>query len=211
MIACAAHILRLFEPSRNNLAEVEESNQSQCVALLIPVLDDVASAIQDEAVLATIGILRMSEQYDEYHVDRQCHLVPGAFSHFGASGPASTTSGGLRQATFYSYVRADIRMAILGRCGTKISLRSWPLSEDSPFTDADWANRMTWLLVHAINLHYNRESTGRMPYAQLNTLVDEWMAGAPSTFEPYFYEENERDPFPVVRLLCPWHGQCVLD
>lgn len=210
-MACSAHVLRLLDRDRTDLADEEEKYQAECVRLLIPVLDNVGAAVQDEAVLATIVILRMQEQYDEYHVDRQCHLVPGAFSHFGASIQSSSTSlGGLYQATFYSYVRADIRMAILGQCGTKLSVDCWPLNESSPSSDADWANRITWLLVQVINLCYGRNVRGVLPYNRLTALIDEWKASVPSTFEPYFYEERDRESFPIVRLLCPWHGEFFL-
>ncbi|KAJ5610017.1 hypothetical protein N7510_006736 [Penicillium lagena] len=207
IMACSAHVMRLLDQSRTNLTAVEEQYQSECVGLLIPILDDVRLAVQDDAVLATIVILRMSEQYDEYHVDRQCHLVPGAFSHLGHSVTASTAAGGLLQATFYSYVRADIRMAILGQCRTKLSVDSWPLDESSPSNDADWANRITWLLVHVINLCYGNEDgmQGIQSYEQLYMLIDDWKAHIPSTFEPYFYEDRENTAFPIIRLLCPWH------
>lgn len=206
-MACSAHVMRLLDQNRTDLTAVEEQYQSECVRLLIPILDDFTLAVQDDTVLATIVILRMSEQYDEYHVDRQCHLV-GAFSHLGHSMMASTAAGGLLQATFYSYVRADIRMAILGQCRTKLSVDSWPLDESSPSNDADWANRITWLLVHVINLCYGKsdDMQGILPYEQLNMLIDDWKTHIPSTFEPYFYEDPENTSFPIIRLLCPWHG-----
>lgn len=207
IIACSAHILRLLDKRRIDLTDKEEEYQSKSVRLLIPVLNNLESAVQDEAILATIVILRMSEQYDEYHFDRQCHLVPGAFVHLGPSTSSSTSGGGLLQATYYSYVRADLRMAILGQCSTRISLESWPYNENSPSTDADWANRMTWLLVHAINLCYGKDIRGVMSYLQLNTLIDGWRANLPSTFEPYFYTDEPRDAFPIIRLLCPWNGR----
>jgi hypothetical protein len=173
--------------------------------------DDLATAVRDEVVLATIVILRMSEQYDEYHDDRQFHLVPQAFSHFVAAGPSSTALGGLREATFYSYVRSDIRMAILGRCPTRMQLDSWPLDTSSPVSDADWANRATWLTVQAINLCYGVGGPGVLPRDDIVRLVDEWRDRAPDTFEPYYYDDSPTRPFPVIRLLCPWHGeqQCL--
>ncbi|KAL4891215.1 hypothetical protein BDV59DRAFT_70624 [Aspergillus ambiguus] len=205
IMACAAHVLRLLDPSRVDLASEEEKYQSKCVGLLIPILNDVASAVQDEAVLATIVILRMSEQYAEYDVDRQYHLVPGAFAHLGPSVRSSTATGGLLQATFYSYVRADIRMALLGQRSTRISVDSWPLDESSPFTDADWANRITWLLVHTINLCYGQDIHGVLSFGELSNLIDEWKRTVPSTFSPYFYEQKPRETFPTIRLICPWH------
>ncbi|BCS15376.1 hypothetical protein ALUC_70609A [Aspergillus luchuensis] len=93
-MACSAHILRLLNPERTELSSEEDKYQSTCINLLIPILNDVGSAVQDEAVLATITILRMSEQYDEYHIDRQCHLVPGSFAHLDPSVQASTRTGG---------------------------------------------------------------------------------------------------------------------
>ena len=212
-MACSAHILRLlFEDRRQNLVDHEHDYQHKCVSLLIPMLDDdLAGAVQDEIVLATIVILRMSEQYDEYHVDRQFHLVPQAFSHFVAVGPSSTALGGLREATFYSYVRSDIRMAILGRCPTRMRLDSWPLDTSSPANDADWANRITWLAVQAINLCYGgMDAPGVLPRDEIVRLVDEWRALLPESFEPYYCEDPPTQLFPTVRLLCPWHSTFYL-
>lgn len=205
-MACSAHLSRLLDTSKIHLLEIEEESQSACVGLLIPILNDISSAVQDEAVLATITILRMSEQYDEYHVDRQYHLVPGAFAHLGQSVVSSTSAGGVLQATFYSYVRADIRMAILGQCQTKLPVDSWPLDESTPTSDADWANRITWLLVHVINLCHGSDIQGVIPYDQLCLMIDEWEESLPPSFRPYLYEEHEEEAFPVVRLLCPWHS-----
>ncbi|CAK7233375.1 hypothetical protein SBRCBS47491_008587 [Sporothrix bragantina] len=197
-MACSAHVMRLaannrHEQEQNDLASVEQYYQHKCLRLLIPVLDDVALVVRDEVVLATIVILRMSEQYNEYHIDGQYHLVPGAFNSFAATGRSSTAHGGLREATFYSYVRSDIRMAILGRCGTRISLATWPLDTSQPNNDndndADWANRSTWLLVQAINLCYTQggdDTPGVLPAYEIKRLVDEWHARLPATFSPYY-------------------------
>ena len=211
-MACSAHVMRLTTSSRqeqDDMSAVEQHYQHKCLRLLIPVLDDVVAVVQDEAVLATIVILRMSEQYNEYHIDGQYHLVPGAFNNFAATGRSSTIHGGLREATFYSYVRSDIRMAILGRCGTRISLATWPLDTSQPTSDADWANRSTWLLVQAINLCYTQgadETMGVLPAYEIKRLVDEWHAGLPATFSPYYTKKANSESFPVIRLLSPWHG-----
>lgn len=208
ILTCSAHILRLLSPHRDDLQREEDHNQHKCVQLLIPLLDNLALAVGDEVVLATIVILRMSEQYDEYHIDRQYHLVPGAFSHFNANGPSSTSMGGLHEATFYSYVRSDIRMAILGHCGTRISLDAWPLDTRYPSNDADWANRMTWLLVQSMNLCYGGKDTrGLLPRHQLERFIEEWKGNLPETFEPYYFRDTEWDDFPIIRLLTPWHGK----
>lgn len=186
------------------MGEESADYQNRCLEILIPLLDN-RDAFQDEVVLATIAILRMSEQYEEFHVDRQFHLVPQAFDHFRAVGPSSTTLGGLREATFYSYVRADIRMAILGRCGTRLKMDKWPL-DTTLLSDADWANRMTYLLVQAINLCMGEDAPGLLPRTALLQQIDEWRENRPASFEPYYYHESDDDPFPIVRLLCPWHG-----
>ncbi|GAT28910.1 hypothetical protein RIB2604_02700950 [Aspergillus luchuensis] len=49
------------------------------------------------------------------------------------------------------------------------------------------------------------ECPGLLPRAQLDEYIDDWRGNVPDTFEPYYYEEQERDTFPVIRLLCPWH------
>lgn len=178
-----------------------------CVTLLIPLLDDLPAAVQDDAILATIVILRMSEQHDEYDADRQFHLVPGAFSHYGPIRRSSTMQGGLQEATFYSYVKSDIRVAILGRRGTKLAVDSWPLDNAEPQNDADWANRVTWLLVQAINLCYGgQDIPGLLPRYLLERYVDEWKQDLPDTFDPYYFHEQDTEPFPVIRLLAPWHS-----
>lgn len=175
--------------------------------LLIPLLDDLPAAIQDDAILATIVILRMSEQHNEYDTDRQFHLVPGAFSHYGPIRRSSTTEGGLQEATFYSNVKSDIRVAILERRWTKLAVDSWPLDNAEPQNDADWANRVTWLLVQAINLCYGgQDIPGLLPRHLLERYVDEWKRDLPDTFDPYYFHEPDTEPFPVIRLLAPWHS-----
>lgn len=208
-MACSAHVMRLLDPNRTELEGKVEEYQAECVRLLISFLGKFEYAVQEEEVIVTMTILRMLEQYDECHIDRQHHLVPDAFMHMGKDMLSSTLLGGLLQTTFYSYVRTDIRMAILGQCGTRISLDRWPLDEDSPSSDADWANRMTWLLVHAINLCYDSAASGVMPHEQLVSLVEKWKAEVPSSFEPYFHSQGSRDAFPVMRFVCPWHGMFI--
>jgi hypothetical protein len=215
IMACSAHISRVLgKVNITELAECEQRYQAECVRLLIPVLDH---AVQEDAILATIIILRMLEQFDEYEFDRQYHLVPAAFARSDTMCDlpiASTQMGNLYQAAFYSYVRADIRMAILGQCHTKLSVALWPLDESSPSSDADWANSMTWLLVHTINLCYTRDNEDIppdvLPYEELVRRVDYWKDNLPNSFEPYYCENVERDPFPVLRLLCPWHSMFIL-
>lgn len=206
LLSCSARISRLQTKGRLDYPEAEDKYQHLCVQLLIPLLDDLAAVIQDEVVLAAIVILRMSEQYDEYHEDRQFHLVPGAFSHYKATGPSSTLNGGLAEALFYSYVKSDIRMAILGRCGTRLAMDSWPLDNVDPVSDADWTNRMTWLLVQTINLCYGTDNSGVLPGNLLESFIDEWKRNLPRTFEPYDAQEPDSESFPVIRLLCPWHS-----
>ncbi|OIW23251.1 hypothetical protein CONLIGDRAFT_719354 [Coniochaeta ligniaria NRRL 30616] len=214
ILACAAHILRLISPQpRPDLATHEATTQSACLTLLIPLLNSQSSspsstaALQDEVVLATIVILRMSEQYAEFHVDRQFHLVPQAFDHFHTTtSPSSTTLGGLREATFYNFVRADIRMAIFGRCGTRLEMDKWPL-DTALLSDADWANQMTYFCAQAINLCFNPGAAGVMGRGELEGRVDAWRGGLPVSFRPYYYcaEGEGEGGFPVVRFLCPWH------
>lgn len=212
IIACSAHILRLVsKDNRPELGDNEATYQNKCLEILIPLLNNQDPAFQDEVVLATIVILRMSEQYEEFHVDRQFHLVPQAFDHFRAMGPSSTTLGGLREATFYSYVRADIRMAILGRCGTRLEMDKWPL-DTTLLSDADWANQMTYFIAQAINLCVNPDAPGIMSKDILDNRLDEWRDNLPVSFKPYYYcEESDEELFPVVRLLCPWHGKIPCD
>ncbi|KAK5205016.1 hypothetical protein LTR96_006324 [Exophiala xenobiotica] len=207
ILAWSARLIRLLDKDRHrpDLEEDEGKFYQQCLQRLIPILDVESTEVHDDAVLATIGILRMSEQYDEYDTDQQFHLVPGAFSHADTLESASTLLGGLREATFFSYVRADIRMAILGRRGTRLQLDLWPFDNGCPSSDADWTHRMTWLLVHAINLLYAPTSPGLFTHEKLARLVDEWQVGKPTTFKPYFYDWPDREAFPTVKLLCPWH------
>ncbi|KAJ6031601.1 hypothetical protein N7540_002333 [Penicillium herquei] len=153
---------------------------------------------------AAIGTLRMSEQWEEF-ADQQYHLVPNCFISYGPLEKSSTVEGGLREATFYAYIRADIRMAILNNCCTKMKPSTWPLNTNTPSSDADWANRATWLLLKTINLCYGDHVPRLTRREELEFLVDSWKDSIPDAFRPYILQHPSTDSFPVITLLCPWH------
>lgn len=196
--------MRLTSGERTDLKEAEELYQQEAVQLLIPILDNVEFNNQNEVVFAAIGTLRMSEQWEEF-VDQQCHLVPNCFISYGPLEKSSTSNGGLREATFYAYIRADIRMAILNRCCTKMQPSTWPLDTSMPSSDADWANRATWLLLQTINLCYGEEIPGVPTRKKLEALVDNWKESIPDGFKPYILQYSNTHSFPVIKLLSPWH------
>ncbi|KAJ5261391.1 hypothetical protein N7478_011986 [Penicillium angulare] len=203
-MACAAHILRLTSNDRTDLKDAEELYQHEAVQLLIPILGNVEFNNQNEIVFAAIGTLRMSEQWEEY-VDRQYHLVPNCFISYGPPKKSSTAQGGLLEVTFYAYIRADIRMAILNKCCTRMQPSTWPLDTSMPSSDADWANRATWLLLQTINFCYGYNISGVPPREELEALIDSWKESIPDGFKSYILQQSNNDSFPVIKLLSPWH------
>ena len=201
-LAYASHVMSLMEKVDK---ASEETYQSQAIGLLIPLLDSREQPWTDEVLLATAVILRMSEQFSEVAEDAQHHLN-GAFSLFGTSGQKwSPFNTGLRGIAFWIYLRESIRVCFLFEQACRFDMS---LIEDYAFEQAPdevWSNRMTYLLARTCNACWGSAVVdGEGEMARLNSAIDAWKRGLPSTFLPWSTCAGD-GPFPTIRVLSTWH------
>lgn len=202
ILAVSAHHLSRtadFDPS------VAEDYHETCVELLIPILDD-SVAVADEVVAATV-LLRFYEQMSSAVIgfDQEAHLS-GA-SAFMNSESTCATAGGLREASFWLFLRQDIDVALSQQRLLKLDLEAFSAGLDlqSPACDYTWANRIVWIAAEVLTFLFG----SRKSQAKLSELVEKtesWMNSKPASFRPLYVSE-ERGVFPEIYYTRPWHGE----
>lgn len=200
------HLLGIIEKG------AEEYYNHRVVSLLIPALDSDEANSSNGALLATVVILRMSEQFLELSSDTQCHLQ-GAGSLFLDGTDWSPVESNLSIACFWTYLRESIRISFLREQPCQFDLSYLSLGHDDMTipapTDSVWTHRMTFLLIRVCSLCWGREE--QQPTAESKRLkdrIDRWKANIPPSFRPWCIREEDREPFPEVRYFAPWHGVC---
>lgn len=192
--ACLAYSARTLSK------EVEEVYSVKCYRLLIKLLEN-PECVADEVLLATTVILRMKEQFLDIWEDSQHHLK-GCFSIIAPEKLLRFSPDiGLGDASFWTYVREDLRMAVLHR-------RKCIFTEDSPITfsrgsECMWANIITYIAVKMVNWAFGEKDYDEGK--RLNELLDEWFRRKPETFNPI---GNSQQSLPVPRMtfVCSWHN-----
>lgn len=199
------HLLGLVEKA------VEQDYSDQVVSLMIPALSSNQANSSNEALLATVVILRMSEQFLELSSDAQRHLQ-GAASLFLDGTDWSPDESDLATSCFWTYMRESIRISFLREQPCPFELSHLSLRDDDMTTpavnDGVWTNRITYLLVQVGSLCWgqgHRDPTGQS--RRFHVLIDNWKAHLPPSFQPWGLCEHEGQPFPDVRVLAPWHGE----
>lgn len=189
--------------------------QNKVITLLIPLLDLGSQLAPAEDLLATVVILRMSEQFSEPQDDTLCHLN-GAFSlltNFKSKWSPDCTD--LEGAAFWTFVRQTIRISFLNEkeCGFDLSIvdRSDMLSTSS---EEVWTNRMTYLLAQVCDACWrptlpDNQSRHHLLHA-LEMDISLWRQCIPNGFKPWYYQHRKTDSFPTIRYLSRWHGKSVL-
>ena len=183
---------------------VAEQYHERCVELLIPILDD--SFATDEVVAATV-LLRFYEQMSSAVIgyDQEAHLS-GA-SAFINSESTCATAGGLREASFWLFLRQDIDVALSQQRLLKLDLDAFSAGLDlqGPACDHTWANRIVWITAEVLRLLFGPKKS----QDKLNELVEKtesWMYNKPASFRP-LYVSKERGVFPEIYYTRPWHGE----
>ncbi|KAL4876039.1 hypothetical protein BJY04DRAFT_223525 [Aspergillus karnatakaensis] len=210
-LAYAAHVLFLWGRTTRVQADYYHN---QAITLLIPLLDPKSQSQTQLQVpnstadlLATIVILRMSEQFSEPAEDAQCHLF-GAFSLL-TSTRAKWSPGriDLRGIAFWTFVRQTLRICFLFEQECRFDLDIIDCNNMlSPATDEVWTNRMTYFLAKACNICWDPETESRD--SDLEALEDDikaWHDALPQSFRPWYYHQEQARPFPTVRYLSRWH------
>ncbi|KAJ5811848.1 hypothetical protein N7474_008149 [Penicillium riverlandense] len=205
-LACASHLMHLLGMVEK---EVEQYYSDRVVSLMIPSLSSEKANSSNEALLATVVILRMSEQFLELSSDTQRHLQ-GAASLFLDGTDWSPVESNLATSCFWTYLRESIRISFLQEqpCPfdlTHLSLCEEDMTVPAP-TDGVWTNRMTFLLVRVGALCWDRVRQHPTTESKsLKDLIDKWRAHLPPSFRPWCICENDNEPFPDIRYFAPWH------
>ncbi|KAJ5585846.1 hypothetical protein N7450_005633 [Penicillium hetheringtonii] len=205
-LSCASHLMYL----RGLIdKEAEQYYSDRVVSLMIPALSSDQANSSNEVLLATIVILRMSEQFLELSSDAQRHLQ-GAASVFLDGTDWSPVETNLATSCFWSYLRESIRISFLREQPCPFDLGHLTLREDDmtipAATDGIWTHRMTFLIIRAGELCWASPRQYAVTEARrLKTLLEKWRAHLPPSFRPWCICENDNNPFPNIRYFAPWH------
>lgn len=207
-------------------SSVQEQYQDTAIRLLIPMLSSPAALLKTEALLSTAVVLRMVEQLSEISEDGQYHLK-GAYSLLFTNISVNkwhpfhptTNSQHQRHTIFWTYLRLCLRVCFLSEqeCVLDLSLLEGEGADRTifaPAPDEMWTNRMSYLLTQLCNACWagaaqdddDGGATKLSKLKELSHVIDRWRECLPSSFKPWFFQQDDLDPFPVVRYLCPWHG-----
>ncbi|KAJ5240854.1 uncharacterized protein N7469_002445 [Penicillium citrinum] len=205
-LSCASHLMYL----RGLIdKEAEQYYSDRVVSLMIPALSSDQANSSNEVLLATIVILRMSEQFLELSSDAQRHLQ-GAASVFLDGTDWSPVETNLATSCFWTYLRESIRISFLREQPCPFDLGHLTLREDDMMipaaTDGIWTHRMTFLIIRAGELCWASPRQYAVTEARrLKTLLEKWRAHLPPSFRPWCICENDNNPFPNIRYFAPWH------
>ncbi|KAL2848602.1 hypothetical protein BJX68DRAFT_267468 [Aspergillus pseudodeflectus] len=206
-LAYAAHVQYLW--GRADRAKADYYH-NEAIGLLIPLLDaKTQPQASTEDLLATIVILRMSEQFSEPGEDAQCHLY-GAFSLLTSSRakwPPDRVD--LKGTAFWTFVRQSLRICFLFEQGCPFDLGIVDCSNlFAPAKDEVWTNRMTYLLARTCNLCWSSGYDADSRVAQLEALevdINSWREALPDAFKAWYYRQTRSETFPTIRYLSRWH------
>jgi hypothetical protein len=142
--------------------------------------------------------------------DQECHLV-GSSALVSAS--SSPSGGGLREAAYWVYLRQDIYMAILNQRPMKVGVSSISIPEmvlsTSYTSDCVWAKRMVAIMARIVAFCFGNGPKSVGEWDNLRTLLHDWNARKPTSFEPYYYRERNLETgqyWPEYWLTADWHG-----
>ncbi|KAJ5811984.1 hypothetical protein N7474_008285 [Penicillium riverlandense] len=213
--ACLAYASRVLVLMKELDRSEGDRYHDQAITALIPQLSTESAALKNEALLATVVILRMSEQFYEVQNDMQCHLL-GATSLFAGSNRWSLEQPSLEVASFWVYIRQNIRMCFLNEQPCQFDLDASALSISySPAPETIWANRITYLAARICNECWKvptgtglttgpKESWDN--YDHLQSSIERWGQSVPDSFQPWCHIQDEFEPFPIVRYVSVWHA-----
>ncbi|KAL1632866.1 hypothetical protein SLS58_011313 [Diplodia intermedia] len=174
---------------------------SECLRILIPVLDDPLGAL-DENLLAAIVILRLYEEMDD--IDEKCHLYGG--TRLLNSIAKFVPLGGLGEAASWIFLRQDIYVALTTGQPLNVDLDNY---RQSPSFHADtssgWANRMIFIFAEILDYSSRPDQVQSVErWEQLDAKVEAWNDGKPWHFRPLWIRE-ETVPFPEIWMTGPAH------
>ncbi|KAK5467046.1 hypothetical protein LTS15_000016 [Exophiala xenobiotica] len=197
LYACLAYSSRTLLP----LSSLNDQYGSACIRLLIPRLSDESYVSHDETLLATLVILRHVEQYADTLENEGAHLS-GAFSLI-ASQKQLPTQDSLPGAALWTYMRQDVRQALLARASPKLTPRygirlDTLTSVDEHACQSSWADSACHMAAMACTFAWGGEE-GEVDADQLELMLGVWLENLPGEYHPFFASGN------VVRYIATWH------
>jgi hypothetical protein len=200
LAASAHHLSRVtdYDPL------VADMYHERCVELLIPLLDEL-SFVPDEIVAATV-LLRLYEQMSSAITGSDCARHLSGTSAFMNSESTCATAGGIRQASFWIFLRQDIDVALSHQRPLKLNLEAYApqMDADVPWDDWAWANRMVWITAEIVAFAFARDkSQSRLD--ELKTKTEDWWRQKPDSFRPLHVARGA--VFPEIHFVRPWHGK----
>lgn len=195
LLACLAYAARAIHPH----CSLSEQYSGACIKLLIPLLSDEGFVGSDETLLATLVILRHVEQYAEAPQDQAAHLS-GAFS-LVALRPEPPPRESLPGAALWTYMRQDIRQALLNRAPPKLKPSHGIHLDnfDGDGGESSWADRACYLAALACTFAWG-DTKDEVDESYLSGLLDRWVDNLPQVYYPYHESEGS------VQFLARWHG-----
>jgi hypothetical protein len=186
------------------------------VELLIPQLDqdlqDGRAGIDETLLVATI-LLYLYEQMNSsvLGVDFQQHLSgSSAFVNAQAHRKLVRTSGvtgiflsTLYKASFWSFLRQDIDIALTNQRPLKVEVNLCRVTWDSNASDRTWAKWMIWIVVEIAALCFSSETTAvesiqmtdkqtlRDKWSQIKEKCARWWWSKPDGFLPLHYQRRD--------------------
>lgn len=196
LFACLSYSARSLVPD----SSLSEQYMSACIKLLIPLLSDEVFVSTDETLLATLVILRHVEQYAEATDDKGAHLS-GAFSLI-ASQRSLPPHDSLPGAALWTYMRQDIRQALLRRAPPKLKPGHGIQVEnfDDGVGESSWADRACYLAALACTFAWGGADEEIDP-KYLNHLLQSWETNLPTEYLPYHVSGDS------IQYLARWHGE----
>jgi hypothetical protein len=195
LFACLCYSARALVPD----SSLSEQYMSACIKLLIPLLSDEVFVSTDETLLATLVILRHVEQYAEAPDDKGAHLS-GAFSLI-ASQRFLPPHDSLPGAALWTYMRQDIRQALLRRAPPKLKPSHGIQVENfDDVGESSWADRACYLAALACTFAWGGADE-EIDSEYLNQLLQSWETNLPKEYLPYHVSGDS------IQYLARWHGE----
>ncbi|KAK8170212.1 hypothetical protein IWX90DRAFT_502455 [Phyllosticta citrichinensis] len=183
------------------------SYMSECLRILIPVLEDPLAAL-DENLLTAIVILRLYEEMDDR--DQKTHLYGG--TRLINSIAHMLPRGGLGEAAAWIFIRRDLYVSLTTgepvNCNLEIYRKSHVFEDES---DCAWANRIIYTFAYVLNYcsqqNQEEDNSSFEQWKQLCGDVEAWNANKPHHFRPLWVNEPKDigSPFPKIWMTLPVH------
>ena len=205
------------------------------VELLIPRLEKNLQEGQrgaDETLLIATIFLRLYEQMTSsvYGIDFKQHLsgsaaIVNAQAHHKlvqASGVTGNFLSTLHEASFWSFLRQDIDVALANQKPPKVELSLCRITWNSDASDTTWAKWMIWIVAETAALCFGGETNDmegasalgrvllRERWVQMKEKCARWWWSKPNGFLPLYYHKRDIAAgrwFPEIWLGSPWHSK----